>query len=96
MYYNPDEPVWPLVLNKYQRDNLLWLLNVCGYPCADETGKKLPTVEPFTFANSGDWLGEVANMLAKPGKSSVLDSDDRPIVSIEGLRRRVEAWRSDR
>ena len=49
---------WTITLDRYQRNNLLLLLNVCGYPngCG---------VEPFTLANTGDWLGEIALMLSK-------------------------------
>lgn len=55
----PDEgQTWRLSLNKYQRDNLLWLLRMCGYP-----GGNADQSPPFTMANTGDWIGEVHNML---------------------------------
>lgn len=50
---------WTITLNKYQRDNLLWLIHVCGYP----HGNKYQ-VPRFGGANTGDWLGEVHHMLA--------------------------------
>ena len=31
MLYDEQHQVWVLVLNTYQRDNLLWLLNMIGY-----------------------------------------------------------------
>lgn len=41
---------WDLILNKYQRDNLLWLLALVAN--GDIVG-----------ANTGDWCGEIHNML---------------------------------
>jgi len=58
---------WVLVLNRYERDNLLWLLNLLGYGKAG--------VEPFTIANTGDWVGEIAMMLADPDDYS-LDAEE--------------------
>ena len=58
-YNKEGEPIeWTITLNSYQRNNLLLLLNICGYP--SNCG-----VEPFTLANTGDWLGEIALMLSK-------------------------------
>lgn len=67
---------WVLVLNPYQRDNLLWLLNLVGYGGkvddaeADKTMARnygnLPGVGPFQLANTGDWVGEVAIKLKEP------------------------------
>ncbi len=54
----PD--AFPLTLNQYQRDNLLWLLTCLGCG-ADAIG-------PFALANSGDWVGEIAWMLAPSGR----------------------------
>jgi hypothetical protein len=54
-------PIWVLTLNEYQRNNLLFLLNLCGYPWTEQD----PGVEPFTIMNNGDWLGEIAIMLGK-------------------------------
>lgn len=47
--------VWTLTLNRYQRDNLLQLLQrLMG---GDDT--------PLTCFNTGDWVGEVRWMLGK-------------------------------
>lgn len=43
--------VWLLKLDTYQLANLLWLLDL------------VQTVEPFSFAANGDWIGEITNML---------------------------------
>src|SRR5206468_1231349 len=59
---------WTIKLNDYHRRNLLWLLNLVGYPC--QAGK---AVEPFTFANNGDWVGEIALMLSDGAGSCVLN-----------------------
>jgi len=71
-----------LHLNRYQRDNLVWLLTACGYP-ADMPG----LVVPFVFANTGDWLGEVANMLeCDKGVGN-------PNMSLVELKEHIDAWR---
>src|SRR5579884_2173715 len=43
---------WDIRLNKYQRDNLISLIRIIGYPFGNG-------VEPFTYVNSGDWVGEL-------------------------------------
>lgn len=77
---------WVLTLNKYQRDNLLWLLNACGYPYPEG-------IVPFTLANTGDWLGEIAIML-DPGGNQKLADGDRPNHSIDQLRNDVDLFLS--
>ncbi len=62
---------WKLTLDKYQRDNLLSLLNACGYPY----GQGGP---PFTVANTGDWMGEITLMLADEDGSIIIGKNDRP------------------
>ena len=81
----PEE--WHLTLNRYQRDNLLWLINAIGWPSPEAA-----TVEPFHLAHTGDWVGEIGWMLAEPGKSPVLDERARPNIAPEELRERVAAW----
>ena len=79
----PEE--WVLKLNPYQRDNLLWLLNACGYPYTE-------CVAPFPLANTGDWLGEIAIML-DPGGDQRLKKGDQPNLTLDDLRRRIEDWK---
>lgn len=70
-----------LHLNRYQRDNLVWLIAACGYPAGGSTA-----IPPFVFANSGDWIGEIGNML---------DCDKgvgTPNVSLAELTKSVEGW----
>lgn len=76
---------WSLTLNEYQRNNLLWLLNACGY---GHEG-----VPPFTCAHTGDWVGEVALMLVHPedGVPS-LGPDERANESLEDLAWDVARW----
>lgn len=50
---------YTITLNKYQRDNLLWLFRVCGISYFDQEDG----IWPFTLANTGDWLGEIYWML---------------------------------
>lgn len=87
-YHN--EPTWVVTLNKYQRDNLLFLLNLCGYPPGNEYA-----VEPFTIMVNGDWIGEIACMLSKHLRqgqecdSCLIGADDRPNTTIKEVRRRI-------
>lgn len=88
---------WVLILNRYQRDNLLLLFNALGY------GAK--GVEPFTLMNNGDWAGEILQMLAKvievdgyfrPHMGTyTIDEDDSPNISLDELRNQVETWRKN-
>lgn len=83
---------WTLRLNKYQRDNLLWLLNCVGYPAG------INTVEPLNFANTGDWVGELAWMLAPTGGTSLQlgEPGDSSNISFSALRERVDCWLKER
>jgi hypothetical protein len=76
---------WVLVLNRYERDNLLWLLNLLGYGKAG--------VEPFTIANTGDWVGEIAMMLADPDDYS-LDAEEsgKPNLRTERVVNLLDSW----
>ena len=49
-----NKTYWTLHLDKYERDNLLWLLMLCW-----QGG-----IEPFNFAATGDWIGQVPQKLA--------------------------------
>ena len=62
------EEAYLLILNKYQRDNLIWLIQMCGMP-----GGRFQ-VEPFQMANTGDWIGEIYWML-EPGDGEVSPPD---------------------
>lgn len=73
---------WHITLNGYQRSNLLWLM-------CDLVGYCKPGVEPFTFANTGDWAGEIPNML-RDDHRKVIES---PNTSVDQVRQRVEEWK---
>ncbi len=79
----PQPPeTWTLTLNRYQRDNLLLLLNAVGYPFGTEH------MDPdLARYNTGDWVGEIVLMLAKTFQgddhmmttpSMTIDEHDRP------------------
>lgn len=77
--------VWNLELDEYQRDNLLWLLNLVGYPQPDASA-----VEPFTFANTGDWVGEIVIMLRDTDGNMIAEgANEDP----ETIRKRIKQWR---
>lgn len=71
--------VWTLTLSRYQRDNLLLLLNAVGYPFGNEHHDL--RLDEY---NSGDWVGEIALMLAKVSyeasavPSYTIDKGDSP------------------
>lgn len=84
---------WVLVLDSYQRDNLLQLLNVIGFPSGDG-------IAPFNIMNSGDWLGEVALMLASPGTEAAFqmlaEKTGEPLLTREEVLRRLSSWSGTR
>lgn len=87
--YDPKKQEWILVLNKYQRDNLLWLLNACGYPGDNTTAH---TIKPFDCANTGDWVGMLAIMLMDDKQFPGITAGDHPNSSFEQLKKQVEQW----
>lgn len=50
---------WTITLNSYQRNNLLALFNYLGYPY----GNRLALKDCPLMCDTGDWFGEIANML---------------------------------
>lgn len=83
--------IWTLTLNRYQRDNLLFLLNVCGFPAENQHAN------PSMDFNTGAWMGEIANALSKVVASSgphghnsspatcIIDNDDSPNATPQRL-----------
>ena len=66
----PDEGSVTLTLNRYQRDNLLWLLNLI-WECYLREG-----------VNTGDWVGEIPQLLS-PETGGRITSRHRPNVGME-------------
>ena len=83
--YYPDSETWVIELNRYHRDNLVWLFNVIGYPYGN-------AVEPFGLANTGDWVGEVHNMLAAPEVDADYNKDNHPNRTNNELKLAIEFW----
>jgi hypothetical protein len=86
------EPWWVLQINKYQRDNLLMLLRMV----LDNDG-------PFGSMNTGDWVAEIAQMLAKPELSGTrvvpkynLDEQDIANLGKSAIHDRILFWLADR
>jgi hypothetical protein len=78
---------WHITLNEYQRSNLLWLLcDLIGYGKGPGGG-----VKPFTYANTGDWNGEIPNMLRVDHRE---DTTHRPNTPVEEIRRRIQVEQS--
>jgi len=86
---------WSLDLTKYERDNLLQLLNLIGFPITTQ-------VKPFEILNTGDWVGSIGSKLVRGNKTSdcEIKPTDRPnksrhtvIVDLEyryGIKQRKE------
>lgn len=82
-YDESGKPIkWHITLNEYQRANLLWLL-------CDVIGYGTPYIEPFHLANTGDWAGEIPNMLRRDHREP---TEHRPNLPADELRRNVEHW----
>jgi len=79
--YPTAERQWVVALYRYHRDNLLFLLNAVGYGA--------PAVAPFHVMNTGDWVGEIALMLADDDGSVVARKAN---IDREELRRRIDVW----
>lgn len=96
---------WLLLVNRYQRDNLLWLLNLAGYgftTAGHGEGGVVEHARPlggdagdFRYANTGDWNGEIALMLAHDDGCCLISDrhGDRPNVSFEQIGDRLIAVR---
>ncbi len=79
-----DPQYWTIRLNRYQRDNLVWLFGAIGYPNLGAQSEG--PVEPFHMANTGDWVGEICNMLTSVAASV------NPNYSVQQLRDQVQHW----
>lgn len=78
---------WVLVLNEYQRSNLLWVFAAMG--TLDEKG-----VEPITYLSTGDWAGEIPNMLTEDGKGwRSSEGIEKANSTLEELRMYIEGWK---
>jgi hypothetical protein len=70
----PPDSEWQITLNSYERANLLWLL-------CDLLGYSRDGVVPFTYANTGDWVGQIANKLRVDHN----DPNDQPQSNVTKL-----------
>lgn len=84
----PDKGWWTGHLNKYHRDNLLWLFAAIG-TVESEHGR----VEPFHLALTGDWAGEVPfAVLGAPENGRMDLAGTEPNVDLAGLQGAVDQW----
>lgn len=77
---------WPITLNRYQRDNLLWVFMLGGYYPGPWKGPRPAPVRPFDALNTGDWFGEIPWMLVRDDESC---EDAGPNVTVEEMRQRM-------
>lgn len=83
-----DDREWNLTLDRYERDNLLALLNALGYPYP--RAERIDALAPL---NNGDWVGQIALKLMRTDGSYVIDSEDRPNVPLAFLKERIDGER---
>ena len=82
-----NKTYWTIHLDKYERDNLLWLLLLCWYG----------GIEPFNLASSGDWIAQIPNKLARldsEGQAMPFDPDPdfKPNLSNEIVLKALDNW----
>jgi hypothetical protein len=76
-----SQELWNLKLNEYQRDNLLFVLNLIGY------GDK--PMWPVCVLNNGDWVGEIAQMLRDSDGSIVAK---HPNMDRAWIQHSIDLW----
>lgn len=86
-----NDSSWNLVLNKKQRDNLLFVLNLIG--CGG-TLDKFRGLKPFTLVG-GDWACEIVEMLGKPSKRGdsytyTIGEGDNPDFNFQAVEKEIE------
>jgi hypothetical protein len=74
-----DDKTWHITLDKYERDNLLALLNSIGFPANVDNPyyRERGTREVRSF-NNGDWVGQIALKLMKTDGTYLIDKTDMP------------------
>lgn len=103
-YYDDESQRWIIQLNRYQRDNLLWLFTAIRGWYTD----RWESIWPFNHLNTGDWAGEIPNMLGRvdqpTSKHGTLDpsdatqpyqtqlNKDHPNSTMQALREDVQGW----
>lgn len=70
MSFTEDDRIWSIPLDRYERDNLVSLLNAVAVGTYPEN--------PFRSANTGDWVMQVLFKLRRRDNQYALDDNDRP------------------
>lgn len=88
-YDQNNEPyLWHITLNRYQRTNLLWLMcDLMGY--SKGTATMAGGIPPFNFAATGDWAGEIPNMLRFDHNEPL---NPLPNMTAEAIQQYVKSW----
>jgi hypothetical protein len=80
---------YTLVLDKYERDNLLLLLNLVGCPNTE-------ALTPFNLMNTGDWVCQITRKLvpdAQTAQDLIVDVEkDNPNISRAEILKRLEFY----
>ena len=76
------EETWNLHLDRYERDNLLMLLQVI----------MSSEVKPLDILNTGDWVGQIRWKLSR--RSGIDDTKEKLCsnISVESLKERIGWW----
>jgi hypothetical protein len=70
---------WIIELNRYERDNLLALINAIGWPAVYGQHVRVVMPDPAIAAyNSGDWVGQIGMKLMRSDGEIVIDEQDKP------------------
>lgn len=84
---------WVLILDRYERDNLLFLINMLGFPTE-------PGLEPFHLLNSGGWTASIGEQLAMPGTEAAFqmtaEKTGCPALTTGELLVRLGEWFAER
>lgn len=91
-WYTINMPNITITLNEYQQANLASAIEATGHGTWNpKWGNHVPR-NPLYVLNTGDWIGEIYNMLPKPDKKGIYGSC-RPNVSPSELAERANNFR---
>jgi hypothetical protein len=70
---------WIIELDRYERDNLLALINAIGWPAPyNEFSNRVKPDPALAAYNSGDWVGQIGMKLMRSDGEIVIDEQDQP------------------
>lgn len=70
MSFTQDDRIWSIPLDRYERDNLVSLLNAIAVGGS--------SANPFSVANTGDWVMQILFKLRRRDNIHITDEQDHP------------------